>query len=102
MVLRKMCREHKLLPSPYAITNELKRTGEFPSESGGNADVWSGLYQGSKVAIKVLRVYSRVDLANIEKVLLSALFFVLYQKNSSCADEGGIELLSRSGSMEAT
>jgi len=99
MVLRKMCREHKSLPSSYTITDELERIGDLPSGSGGNADVWSGLYQGSKVAIKVLRVYSRVDLAGMEKVRLSAPFFV---PNLSSADEGGIELLSRSGSMEAT
>ena len=102
MMLRKMCREHKSLPSSYAITNELERIGELPSGSGGNADVWSGLYQGSKVAIKVLRVYSRVDLSGIEKVRSSVPFFVPYQKNPSSTDEGGIELLSRSGSMEAT
>lgn len=100
MVLRKMCREYKSLPSSYAITNELKRIGDLPSGSGGNADVWSGLYRGSKVAIKVLRVYSKVDLASMEKVRLPIPFFVPYQKNPSSADEGGIELLSRSGSME--
>jgi len=86
MVLRKMCREHKSLPSSCAITNELERIGELPSGSGGNADVWSGLYQGSKVAIKVLRVYSRVDLASVEKVRISVSFFVSYQKNPSSAD----------------
>ena len=71
MMLRKMCHKHKSLPSSYAITNELKRIGELPFGRGGNADVWCGLYQGSKVAIKVLRVHSRVDLASMERVRLS-------------------------------
>ena len=77
MVLRKMCREHRSLPSSYAITNELKRIGGSPFGSGGNADVWCGLYQGSKVAIKVLRVHSRVDFASVERVRLSTPLFVL-------------------------
>jgi len=80
MVLRKMCREHKSLPSSYAITNELERIGELPFGSGGNADVWSGLYRGSKVAIKVLRVYSMVDLASVEKVRPSAPFLSYIRK----------------------
>ena len=94
MVLRKMCREHKSLPSSYAITNELKRTGELPLGSGGNADVWCGLYRGSKVAIKVLRVHSRVDLVSMERVRLSTTLFVPYQGNLPCTDESGLELLS--------
>ena len=68
MMLRKMCREHRMLPTSYVITNKLNRIGELPSGSGGNADVWCGVYQGSKVAIKVLRVCSRVDLPSMERV----------------------------------
>jgi hypothetical protein len=69
-MLKKMCRKHKLLPSSYAITSELKRTGELPFGSGGYADVWCGLYRDSKVAIKVLRVHPRVDPATMERVRL--------------------------------
>jgi len=60
-MLRKMCREHKLLPSSYAITDEVKRIGESPSGGGGSADVWRGVYRGSKVAVKVLRDRSGAD-----------------------------------------
>ena len=68
MVLWKMCRTHNLLPSSYTTTNEPKKIEELPSGNGGNADVWCGMYLGSKVAIKVLRVQSRADIASIERV----------------------------------
>ena len=68
MILRKMCREYKRLPPPCTITDELKRIGGRPSGGGGAVDVWRGMYQGSEVAIKVLRVSSEVDLANLERV----------------------------------
>ena len=72
MVLRKMCCKHKLLPSPYAITDELERVEEFPSGSGGSADVFCGWYRGSKVAIKQIR-HSQ-NLAGVERVRLSTHF----------------------------
>ena len=68
MILRKMCREYKRLPSLCAITDELRWIGARPSGRGGTADVWRGMYQGSEVAIKVLRVNSELDLANLERV----------------------------------
>ena len=67
MMLKKMCLEHKRLPLSYAITDELRRIGGYAYGRGGNADVWRGVYQGSRVAIKVLRVDSR-NLASLEKV----------------------------------
>ena len=67
IVLRKMCREHKSLPSSYVITGELKKTGELPSGGGGYASVWCGVYRGSKVAIKVLHV-TTVDPSSVERV----------------------------------
>ena len=69
-MLRKMCREHKSLPSSYVIAGELKKIGEPPSGSGGYANVWCGMYRGSKVAIKVLHV-SAVDPASVERVRCS-------------------------------
>jgi len=86
MMLREMCREHRLLPSSYAITNELKRIRELPSGRGGNADVWCGVYQGSKATIKVLRVYTRVGLTSVERVRLSTCFSFdnMTQKSPKC------------------
>ena len=67
-MLRKMCAKHRLLPTPYAITEELKKVEDLPRRGGGSADVWYGVYQGSRVAIKVLRVNSSVDLRTVEMV----------------------------------
>ena len=68
MMLKKMCLVHKQLPSSYTITDELSPIGEYPYGKGGNADVWCGVYRGSRVAIKVLRVGPRVDLVDLERV----------------------------------
>ena len=81
-MLRKMCCRHKLLPASYAITDELKRTEELPFRGSCNADVWRGLYQDTKVAIKVLRVHSGLDLVTVERVRPSTFSVPL-----SCADE---------------
>jgi len=100
-MLRKMCREYKLLPSSYAITDEVERTGEYPSGRGGNADVWCGMYHGSKVAVKILRVPSSgVDFGSTERVRSPVSF--LQHRNLPGADGCGIGLLPRSGNMEAT
>ena len=96
-MLRKMCLEHKRLPPSYTITDELKWIGDYPYGGGGNADVWRGVYRGSRVAIKVLRVNSR-NLARLEKVRRS--ISVLFNKNTVYADESWIGILSRSGPME--
>ena len=96
-MLRKMCLEHKQLPPSYAITDELKWIGDYPYGGGGNADVWRGVYRGSRVAIKVLRVNSR-NLTRSEKVQRSV--SVLFNKNTAYVDESGIGILSRSGPME--
>ena len=83
-MLWKMCRRHKILPSSYAITNELNRVGKLPFRGGGSADVWCGLYRGSKVAIKVLRVYSKVDFVTVERVRLLPLFRLILQIFAMC------------------
>ena len=72
LALRKMCSERRLLPSSYAVTDELQKIGVIPYGRGGTADVWRGVYRGSRVAVKVLRVHSRVDLAQVEMVRPSA------------------------------
>ena len=70
MVLRKMCCKHKLLPSSYAITNDLERIEEIPCKRGGSADVFCGWYRGSKVAIKLIHPNS--NHAKMERVRLYA------------------------------
>jgi len=68
MILRKMCREHKRLPSSYVITDNLNRIGEYPYGGGGSADVWRGVYRDAMVAIKVVRINLKIDLVSLEKV----------------------------------
>ena len=63
-----MCYHHVRLPRSYVIADKLGWTGEHPIEGGGYADVWRGLYQGSQVAIKVLRVNQGADPTDLEKV----------------------------------
>jgi len=96
MVLRKMCREHRRLPSSYTTTDELEWIKGLPCGGGGNADVWRGVYRGSTVAIKVLRVNSRVDLVSLERVRPFARI-----RKQTCTNENGIEILLRSGPVEA-
>jgi len=67
MMLRKMCLEHGRLPPSYVITDELRQIGEHPCGKGGYADVWRGVYRGSWVAVKALRLNSK-DFASLEKV----------------------------------
>lgn len=85
-----MCREHKRLPPSYTITDELSRIGEYPYGGGGNADVWRGAYKGSRVAIKALRVNSRVDLASLERV---GPFVSFLGNNLAYTDKNGTEIL---------
>ena len=96
VMLGRMCHEYAALPSSYAITGELERIEEFPCGRGGNADVYRGVYQGSKVTIKELRVLPRRDLVSVEKVQPSA----LQLRSLPHTDENEIEFLSRSGTME--
>lgn len=94
-MLRKMCREHRCLPPSYAITDDVRWIGEIPCGGGGNADVWRGVYRGSRVAIKVLRVNLRVDLVSLERVRP----FICIEKQA-CTNGNGIEILLRSDHVE--
>jgi hypothetical protein len=98
MMLRKGCQKHSQLPPSYVITDELTRIGEYPSGGGGNADVWRGVYRGSEVAIKVLRINQRVDLVKLERVRPFALF---RSTKTWCVPMIRVEILPRSGPVEA-
>ena len=91
-----MCCKHKLLPSSYAITDEPERIEEFPSGSGGSADVFCGWHRGSKVAIKQIR--HSPNLAGVERARLPT---HLSLSKCGCADEGEIEILPRGSALEA-
>ena len=63
--LYRICGRQGLLPSSLQIPLCHDRSGRA-LYSGGYADVWMGEYQGRKVAVKVLRVYSA---SNLEKII---------------------------------
>ena len=65
--LYKICGRQALLPRSLHILFYYDRSGD-PLYSGGYADVWMGEHQGLKVAVKVLRVYSKSNLDKTIKV----------------------------------
>lgn len=65
--LRKICGRETLLPRSARISVDLNQSGS-PLYRGGFADVWKGEYQGTQVAIKVIRIYSKSDFAKVQKV----------------------------------
>jgi hypothetical protein len=56
--LCKICGRQALLPRSLRQIPPRYDPSERPLNSGGFADVWMGEYEGRKVAVKVLRVYS--------------------------------------------
>ena len=52
------------------LSKGLVKTKDHATQGGGFADVWEGTYNGSQVAIKVLRVYETDDFDRVRKVCL--------------------------------
>ncbi|EMD39284.1 hypothetical protein CERSUDRAFT_152382 [Gelatoporia subvermispora B] len=64
-LLRRLCEKHGSFPRSCTIPmHRVKRTSEQPTGSGGNADVWKADYDGSEVALKVVRVYEHGDVTS--------------------------------------
>ena len=55
--------------------------------------MWRGMYQGSQVAIKVLRVNSELDLANLERVTPFVIVLYANTPKTRCADESETVIL---------
>ena len=66
-VLCKICGRQALLPRSLRIPVCYDRSDD-PLYTGGFADVWMGEYQGTKVAVKVLRVSESSDFDKITSV----------------------------------
>ena len=66
-VLCKMCSHHVLIPRSIQIPLRYNRT-EDPRYEGGFAQVWKGEHEGNEVAVKVLKVFVKSDLAKIKRV----------------------------------
>lgn len=52
--LRKLARKFDILPKSF-ILHGVKKTENYPCRSGGGADVYKGSYNGSPVALKLIR-----------------------------------------------
>ncbi|KAF9644344.1 kinase-like protein [Thelephora ganbajun] len=66
VMLRRLAGTHGRLPDSIMITENIEVEGEIRA-SGGFADVRSGRYMGSLVAVKTLRVAAQDDLQKIRK-----------------------------------
>ncbi|KAF9647764.1 kinase-like protein [Thelephora ganbajun] len=65
---RQLCGRAGLLPASHIIPEGLIRTTENPIAFGGFGDVWEGIYDDKRVAIKALRVYKHDDVRKFRKV----------------------------------
>ena len=72
--LCKICSHHFLIPSSIQIPLYYNRA-EDPRCEGGFARVWKGEYEGTEVAVKVLKVFEESDLVKIKRV-----GFSIYQR----------------------
>ena len=65
---RQLCGQVGLLPASHIIPGNTVQTTEHPVASGAFWDVWEGIHNGQRVAIKALRVYKHDDVAKVSKV----------------------------------
>ena len=65
---RQLCGQMGLLPTSHIIPGEVIRTTVHPVASGGSGDVWEGICNGKRVAMKALRVYRGDDVQKVKKV----------------------------------
>lgn len=82
------------------ITDDLSWIGECPYGGGSIADVWRGTHRGTTVAVKVLRVNSKMDLVRLDRV--RPFVSVMPGQYVAYTDENGVEILLRSSLVETT
>lgn len=70
---RQLCGRAGSVPISHIIPEKLIQTSEFPIASGGYGDVWEGIYNDKRVAIKALRIYKDDDVRKVAKVTHPAL-----------------------------
>ena len=66
---RQLCGLTGLLPTSHVVPGKLTRTTEHPVAFGGYAEVWEGIHNDKRVAIKVFRVYKDGDIPKLRKVI---------------------------------
>jgi len=67
---RQLCGRMGLLPTSHIIPGKLIQTAGSPVARGGFGDVWEGIYNDKRVAIKALRIYKDEDVQKVKKVIL--------------------------------
>ena len=65
---RQLCGRAGFLPVSHIISQKLIQTSETAVASGGFGDVWEGIWNDKRVAIKALRVYKDDDIRKVVKV----------------------------------
>ena len=67
---RQLCGWTGLLPTSYTIPERhIQQTTEQPVASGVFGNVWEGIYNGERVAMKALRVFKEDDVRKVKKVI---------------------------------
>ena len=65
---RHLCGETGLLPTSHVIAESSIKTTERPVASGGFCDMWKGIHNDERVAIKSIRVHKHDDIKRAAKV----------------------------------
>jgi hypothetical protein len=91
---RQLCGRAGLLPASHVIPSSFIKTTEHPVAFGAFGDVWEGIHDGKRVAIKALRIYKRDDVRKVAKVGLG---LVISAGGSSRPSQG---ILQGGGYME--
>lgn len=66
--LKRLCNEHHTLPSGLHLHNVQCLDTALPVTGGSFSDIYIGDMDGSKVALKVLRIYQTTDSAMKQKI----------------------------------
>ena len=59
--LRNRCGAGGILPTSYTLSPHLLNVGSEPFASGGRGDVYEGTFDGSRVCVKRVKVYTQGD-----------------------------------------
>jgi hypothetical protein len=86
-MLRRACGLLGLLPTSHVLSEGLMKTSERALFHGGYAEIWRGTLGTREVAIKVLRVYSTDDMANVKRVSATKLHGIILRTRQRFCSE---------------
>ena len=76
--LRNICGTRMILPSSCTVSSSFLNTGLHPVTSWGPGDLYEGTFDGSKVCVKRVQVYSKDGPEKATKVRCPIIFSVYY------------------------